>query len=256
MLEARRRAQRIVHECLVEVATALVPGDREHDAAHTIRDRMAARGVTSWFHEPYVWFGDHTAPTRRRRIAEFHPSDRRADRGMPVILDAAPIIDGNIVDVSYSFGCGSERPATLADVLDALAAVRALVPDAVRTARGPKDIYRAIEELAVARGCRTCHRLTPLGPLAHRVDGGRNIDVGLRVAGVDVGVLAMLGGGDVLSRLSGRASPLWTTHARGRLHGLWSVEPHLARGDVGAKFEELLVVDDDGARWLETESWL
>ena len=244
-----------MHECLVEVATALVQGDTERDAARMIRDRMAARGVTSWFHEPYVWFGDHTAPTRRRRIGEFHPSDRRAERGMPVILDAAPILDGYIVDTSYSFGC-AEQTATLVDVLDALAAVRALVPRAVRSARGPKDVYRAVEELATARGCRTCHRLTPLGPLAHRVDGARSIDVGLRVAGVDVGVLAMLGGGDVRSRLSGGASPLWTSQTRGRLAGLWSVEPHLARGDVGAKFEEILVVDDDGARWLETESWL
>jgi hypothetical protein len=252
-LEARRQAQRMVHARLVDVASTLAPGDSEHDAARAIRDRI---GVTSWFHEPYVWFGDHTAPTRRLRIAEYRPGDRRAALGMPVILAAAPIVDGNIVDVSYSFACGSERPPLLGHIVDALAAVRALVPEIARTALGPNDVYRAIEALATTRGFRTCHRLTPLGPLAHRVDGIRRVDVGVRVAGVDVGMLAMLGGGDVLSRLSGRPSPLWTAHARGRLTGLWSVEPHLARGDVGAKFEELLVVDDAGARWLDDESWL
>ena len=35
--------------------------------------------------------------------------------------------------------------------------------------------------------------------------------------------------------------------------GLWSVEPHFARAGVGVKWEELLVVDTDGAHWLEPD---
>jgi hypothetical protein len=34
---------------------------------------------------------------------------------------------------------------------------------------------------------------------------------------------------------------------------LWAVEPHLADGNVGAKFEEILIIDGNGARWLDDD---
>ena len=36
-------------------------------------------------------------------------------------------------------------------------------------------------------------------------------------------------------------------------HGLWAMEPHLALGDVGVKFEEILIIDENGARWLDDD---
>ena len=36
-------------------------------------------------------------------------------------------------------------------------------------------------------------------------------------------------------------------------YGLWAVEPHLASGNVGVKFEEILIIDEDGARWLDDD---
>jgi hypothetical protein len=123
----------------------------------------------------------------------------------------------------------------------------------------PSDVFAEIEKLALAHGCRTCHRLVPFGPLAHRIDRVRQVRLGPRIAGMDVGMLAMLGAKDTIARVGGGSSPLWTA-SRGRAHdgldGLWSVEPHLARGDLGAKLEEVLVVDRDGARWLDDASWL
>jgi len=35
--------------------------------------------------------------------------------------------------------------------------------------------------------------------------------------------------------------------------GVWAVEPHLGAGGIGAKFEELLVVDEDGVYWLDDD---
>jgi len=32
---------------------------------------------------------------------------------------------------------------------------------------------------------------------------------------------------------------------------LWAVEPHLARGDIGVKWEELLVIENGDAYWLD-----
>jgi len=31
------------------------------------------------------------------------------------------------------------------------------------------------------------------------------------------------------------------------------MEPHIARDGVGAKFEEILIIDADGARWLDDD---
>ena len=40
---------------------------------------------------------------------------------------------------------------------------------------------------------------------------------------------------------------------QGLSDGLWSLEPHVRRGEVGYKFEELLVLEGGRARWLDPE---
>ena len=51
-------------------------------------------------------------------------------------------------------------------------------------------------------------------------------------------------------------SPLWNSKS-GSDHpptpGLWAVEPHLGFRDVGAKWEELLVITESDAFWLDDE---
>ena len=51
-------------------------------------------------------------------------------------------------------------------------------------------------------------------------------------------------------------SPLWNG-GRGSEHradpGLWAVEPHLGCGGVGVKWEEILVVTDTDAYWLDDD---
>src|SRR5690349_6286757 len=93
-LPRRRRAQQLVHDLLVDVAAGLSPGDTEQRADHMIRERLAPHIDARWFHEPYVWFGDRTAPQARRRIEDYRPSTRRLEPGMAVIFDAAPRIEG------------------------------------------------------------------------------------------------------------------------------------------------------------------
>lgn len=54
----------------------------------------------------------------------------------------------------------------------------------------------------------------------------------------------------------GRLSPLWNNlkaseHA---LHdGLWLVEPNAGKDGVGEKWEEILVIEEGNARWLDQE---
>jgi hypothetical protein len=39
----------------------------------------------------------------------------------------------------------------------------------------------------------------------------------------------------------------------GDKNGVWAIEPHLGGKGFGAKFEEILVVEDGRARWLDDE---
>ena len=52
----------------------------------------------------------------------------------------------------------------------------------------------------------------------------------------------------------GRRSPLWNA-SRASDHaphdGLWLVEPHAGLGPVGAKWEDILVIEDGCAHWLD-----
>ena len=59
------------------------------------------------------------------------------------------------------------------------------------------------------------------------------------------------------------AYPVWNDSARADYRptpGLWALEPHIGRDGVGVKFEELLVVTEDDAYWLDdhllhTQRW-
>ena len=51
-------------------------------------------------------------------------------------------------------------------------------------------------------------------------------------------------------------SPLWNGGHRSDhapVPGMWAIEPHLGFHGVGVKFEELLVVTDDDAYWLDDD---
>jgi hypothetical protein len=51
-----------------------------------------------------------------------------------------------------------------------------------------------------------------------------------------------------------RGAPTWNqerTSDHAPLDGLWLVEPHAGGDGVGAKWEELLVIENGRARWLD-----
>ena len=71
----------------------------------------------------------------------------------------------------------------------------------------------------------------------------------------DARTLETLGREIVTEGIKGR-SPLWAGGRASRhapAPGLWAVEPHIGFRDVGVKFEELLVVTEDDAFWLDDD---
>ncbi len=51
-------------------------------------------------------------------------------------------------------------------------------------------------------------------------------------------------------------SPVWNDGVESNhrpIAGLWAVEPHIGLHGVGVKWEELLVISDNGAYWLDDQ---
>ncbi len=260
-----REVQKIAYESAQDVADGLRPGITEKEAAARLGDRLRARGVRAYFHQPFAWFGDRTCFAGFRTPLAFFPSSRRLEHGMAAILDVAPILDGYAADIGYSFSCG---PNPVVDQLTAdLQGFRSLILERVHRGDTLGEIYRAVEDLLTDLGYRNCHAAYPFGVLAHRVYRQRGPRItNIRMAGFGAQAAFGLLGQFVASRvprslvrrvpLPGQGSPFCNVGPGSDVRpepGLWAFEPHIAKGDVGAKWEELLVIDESRAFWLDDD---
>ncbi|WP_106400815.1 M24 family metallopeptidase [Actinocorallia populi] len=253
-LERHREVQALAYRCAEEVAAGLEPGVTEKEAARRMRRRLVDHGVDDWFHVPFAWFGDRTAFRGVRLPHQFLPTGRRLAEGMPYVLDAAPIVDGYTADIGYS-GCLGDNPAWR-ELVAGLAAYRTLIVGLVRERRTFADIYAEVDRRIERDGYENRHRKYPGRVIGHQV--GRlesRLPRNLVIGAFGARTLQTVGRDLIKERLAGR-SPLWNGGSRSRhapTPGLWAVEPHLGLRDVGAKFEELLVVTEDDAYWLDDD---
>jgi Xaa-Pro aminopeptidase len=265
---ARVRAlQRLAYDCAEEVAAGLRPGDTERDAAARLGAALRARGAQAFFHQPFAWFGDRAgfrgfvAPSARRPLAnltfarQFFPTGRRLERGMAAILDVAPIRDGLAADIGYAFVCGAHPEQARARAF--LLELRDLILDRVRWGETMRAIYRAVDAAIAAAGYESAHALYPMRVLGHAVGRVPLARVPApMIRGFDARTLLYFAGLLAQAIPRRRGTPLWNG-ARAAdeppAPGAWAIEPHIRRGDFGAKWEEILVVDDAGARWLDDD---
>lgn len=256
-----RSLQALAYQCAEEVAASLAPGVTEKQAATRMTEWLAARGVIDFFHKPFAWFGPRTALRWKNPLA-FFPTDLALGDGMPFILDVAPMRSGYVADIGYS-GCLGASPVH-AQLMADLEAHRALILDGVLERRRLSDIYDAVGLLARRQGYDARHAAYPGAVLAHEVgkvpeglpSGRRSRTIAPRFAlGFGRRALGWLGR-RTLEGLRDGWRPLWNgsrASAHAPTPGLWAVEPHLAFRDVGAKFEELLVVTENDAYWLDDD---
>lgn len=254
-LSAFRDAQRLAFACAADVEAALAPGMTERDAAAMLLEALRAAGVRRFFHVPFAWFGERTALDDAWPTEEFLPSGARLERGMPVILDVAPMIDGRVVDVAHSFAFGDND--VVRRMQDDLLVVRRAIPRALKEGCSLTETYGAVDAILERRGWENRHRAYPFGVLGHRV-------ARLAATEADEGTSEPFGPAALeffrdrrrAAKEDPSASPFWNDRddcALGAPPGLWAVEPHLGRGGVGAKFEELLVVTARDAYWLDDD---
>ena len=253
-LDGFRATQQLAYGCATAVEAMLEPGITERETARRMRWWLQAQGVKDWFHLPYAWFGDRTSFQGFRVAAQFLPTGRRLEPGMPYILDCAPVVDGYTSDIGYA-GCLGDNP-TWWRMVDDLAAYRSLIVEQVRARTPLRDVYRAVDALIAEQGYENRHRIYPGAVIAHRVWRLDSRLPRLRLARFGIRSLYRLQGELREARRVGRASPLWNGGEASNhpaTPGLWAVEPHIGLGGIGVKFEEILVVTEDDAFWLDDD---
>lgn len=261
-LQRFREIQQLAYACAETIGAELKPGITERQTAALMKTWLLDHGVDDWFHQPFAWFGDRTA--FRGFIGfkhmggfnpAFYPGTRVLEENMPFILDCAPSKGGYTADIGY---CGVHGENKLLDrLMDDLIEHRQLILDLVQKRTHLSAVSQAVDRLCVKQGVEPRHKAYPFQVLAHRVeklrDDGKPQHTNLMNFGVrNISELVR----DRIKGVREGWSPLWSS-GHGSDHpptpGLWAVEPHLGFRDVGAKWEELLVVTEDDAFWLDDD---
>jgi Xaa-Pro aminopeptidase len=257
-----RKAQQLAYRCAETIGAELEVGVTEREVAKRMQEFLDAEGADDCFHQPFAWFGDRTAFRGFigfRHLGgfnpAFYPGNRKLEENMPFILDCAPTIQGCTADIGWCGVIGENR--TLDRLMDDLLEYRLLILDLVKKRETLAEVSRAVDRLCARHGYEPRHKAYPFQVLAHRVeqlhDDGRKSHLALARFGVRN--IAEL----VRDRIQGARegwSPLWNSSATSDhppTPGLWAVEPHLGFRGVGAKWEELLVVTEDDAFWLDDD---
>jgi Xaa-Pro aminopeptidase len=251
-----KRSQQLAYACVTQVEQELRSGMTERDAARRMDEVLRAQGIREYFHRPFAWFGDRTAFAHIRTDLDFFPTNRRLEPGMPVILDVAPVVDGHAADIGYACKLG-QSPLHDQMLLD-LEPYRQLILEGVRAKRNMTNIYGDVNRLIERQGYKNRHQRYPYRVLAHRVNYVPPRERTARtIGGFGTPALRYLYGRMAQARRGAEHhSPLWNDQrpsAHPAQPGVWAVEPHLGFRGIGVKWEELLVVTETDAYWLDDD---
>lgn len=257
-LEEVKKVQKLAYEAAVFTRHKLEIGMTEKEAADIMEQFFIQKGHHLFFHRPFAWFGDRTGfkgfkrpslPSKVNALPhlgkEFLPSSKKLQLGMPVILDVAPSVEGLAVDIGYSFSFG-DHPELLKARHDLLT-FRKLILECANQKLSVKDLYLKVESKIKELGYENCHGLYPLGVLGHKVG---------RLPLLKIPKLSIMGFHPqaylyLLKEMISGVTILTENETRPMGPGLWAIEPHLGKNDFGVKFEEILVIDENGAYWLD-----
>lgn len=281
-LEVFKKVQRVAYEAAAYTRQHLEEDMTEKDACLIMREYLAKRDINQFFHLPFAWFGNRSGfenfsvplnvkthqfkkiqlPSFSNPLPhfglEFMPSNTRLKKGMSVILDVAPTIDGYTADIGYAFAFGN-NPAVEKAQKDLLK-FRDLILAGAKSQKLMSQIYQDCDRLMEELGYKNCHSMYPLGVLGHQVGKLPFLKLPkVSIMGFHPQAYAFL----LHKRFakivgSNQNAGVWTHETNVKLNpGLWAVEPHIGLGQgaegFGVKFEELLVVTEDDAYWLDDD---
>lgn len=268
-LDQFRQVQRLAYDIAQTVESQLLVGMTEVEACTLIESAQAQHDVVQVFHHPFAWFGTRTllgadwAPAGDMRrsgtsgadlgVSAFFPTETTLAEGMSLILDLAPVIRGVSSDIGYACRVGAN--ARFDDLDRGLARIRTFLLEGVRAGKTLADLARELDALLAQRGWQNCHQHYPdraLGHLVFPLEGDPDRPSPLPGFGT-AAAEGLLAAGRA-AREARTGSPVWNDSTFANFPaapGVWAVEPHIGRDGVGVKFEELLVVTEDDAFWLD-----
>ena len=255
-LDKFREFQRRSFAVLTAEAENVRLGMTEQEVARRLRKAFHQDGVHTYFHVPVALFGSRTAYPGEFGKFEALATERVLSPGETVILDAAPIYDGYTVDTSYAFTL--EANETFEQLDGKLPELRDLILNLTREQRSMQKICWTVDDQIKAWGLENCHRKHIAAVMGHRVNKTSTRFMRYKqiwgLAPLEVGYFL------ITARLSRyglrRLTPNWnhtTACDVAPQPGLWAIEPHLGQAGVGVKFEEILVVTETDAYWLDDD---
>jgi Xaa-Pro aminopeptidase len=248
--------QKLSYEILESTAQDLQVGTSEKEATRMLRKAFHLAGAHNYFHVPVALFGERSAYPGEFGAFEALPTDRVLKEGDTFILDAAPIFDGYTVDTSCAYNFSNSDVFRKLD--QELPTLRRLIKNRIDEDGTFQQIAWEVDNYIRDRGYENCHKKHIGAVLGHRVTkADSNRFASWAYKGLAIKQVSWFLTRSRLARGKRRKlTPNWNhTNACKDVapHGLWAVEPHLASGNVGVKFEEILLIDEDGARWLDDD---
>jgi methionine aminopeptidase len=248
--------QRLCFSIQTNIAEQLQEGMDEKAVTRMMVQAYREAGAGNFFHLPVALFGARAALPGDWSVGQFFPKKNALKKGDSVILDASPLFDGFMVDTSYSFCFGSNphHKKMMADLM----IERPLILDAVNAGQTFSTIAEDVYQRAKAKGYDCAHEKHPGEVLGHRAGRWRvSKRKGWRYNGFDGATLFwFILKGKIANLGFKNQTPLWNRSATSHhkpTDGLWLVEPHFGKNGVGAKWEEILVIEDGRARWLQDD---
>lgn len=248
-LEKLKACQHVARLGVQETVRAIQEGWSEQQACHYLETVLKDLGVDNYFHRPFAWFGERTRFDGIRLYPQFQPrKDRFLKPDEVVILDVAPLFQGVSSDIGYSFSL--EPREDLQTAKKYLKKLRETIRQNFETKDLASTIWKTIARDIEANGYDVIHRRYPLQVLGHRLYNHPQHPSHFHFMNFGLEAYKSLLMGGVISEV---ISPYFQKS----VEGIWAIEPHIGKSSVGssfgAKFEEILVVENGQARWLDEE---
>lgn len=242
-MEGYLRCQRLAQKSAFEVSQLIQEGWTETQAAKLFKTCLMDSGVQAFFHHPFAWFGERTRFEGIKNYMQFSPSKRVILPGEVFILDAAPIYHGYIADIGFTSCLG--KNAEYDKARSFLKTLRTEIPQLFNLNSEGGVVWNAIDKKIIDAGYDNIHKKYPFSVLGHRVHETNEL----------LGKFQFLNFGwqsywSIASR--GIFGQLLNSNYAGDLTGLWAIEPHIGNRSFGAKFEEILLVEPNRVKWIET----
>jgi Xaa-Pro aminopeptidase len=273
--------QELALECAKNTFEKLEIGITEKQAAKLLKEELVNRGVSDFFHFPFAWFGERTCftgldhslpwlnsttwgkmhlPSMKNPLPhfglEYLPSDKKLEENTPVILDVAPVKNGQFVDIGYSRFFG-ENPVH-AQGMEFLKNLRSEIPNIVKNEMTIDRIYLRVADRIEQEGYFNCHEKYPLSVLGHKVGEWTKSPLPkLNILGFQPEAFLGLVKQNILAPFYfNKSTPYLSPGVNKKIsNGLWAIEPHIGKDNIGMKFEEILVIEDEQIYWLADKEW-